>query len=418
VQAIRAQYSLPNVALTIPASFVERLGSGGLDSEYAVNDVINGARVQGNGRLVGTRKFSLTDDKNKGVLSISMAGTTDSVTQGHQEGVTVQTRSVLRFKSTSAVQVTPTGFDVQSFATAADLKNQIQWISTSYGGRRDSEARSRVYGRQESDRREGQRRAVYRLNTSFSEEVTKQFQPAQDFYDDKVRNPLLRYDRFPDNVSVTSNKSQLRIQAVVATDYQLGAPLPVPAFGKETELKFAVHQSVFNNSAAPYLAGEKMSLQEAMRRALTFSAAAAGGGADALQITFGDTAPLQVSFEKDQISVVLSGTAYQQGGQRYSGMDLALAFRPEQKDGKWWLVQAREPEVMLPQLPDGTRPKLGIRDYALRRILTNVIKRDVPARSELEVVELPPPFDSSQGVVASTVLVRDGWFCMSAKEVK
>ncbi len=418
VQAIRAQYSLPNVALTIPASFVERMGSGDMDSEYAVNDVINGARVQGSGRLVGTRKFSLADDKKQGVLSISMAGTTDSLTQGYQDGVTVQTRSVLRFKSTSAVHMTPLGFNVLPFATAADLNNQILRISTTYGGRRDSEARSRVYGRRESDRREGERRATYRLKTSFGEEVAKQFQPAQDYYDEKVRNPLLRYDRFPDDVSVTSSTSQLRIRAVVATDYQLGAPLPMPAFGKETELKFAVHQSVFNHSTVPFLAGEKMSLQDAARRALTFSAATAGGASDSLQITFNDAAPLRVSFESGLLSIVLSGAAYQQGGQRYSGMDLALAFRPEQKDGKWWLVQARDPEVMLPKLPDGTRPKLGVRDYALRRILTNVIKRDVPARSELEMLKLPPPLDSSQGMAISTVLVRDGWFCMSAKEVK
>jgi hypothetical protein len=426
VQQIRQRYGHPNLQVTVPARFLVKNGNGEMDSDYGVSDYINGARVTGSGRLTGTREFQLQKDEQRGLIGVTFSGATNSVTRAYQDGVRVQTQSTLRFTSSSAVHVVPEGFDVQPFASNAQLSNRIQWIATSYSGRRDSEARSRVYGRQEVDRREGQRKAIYRLNTSFYRELKSQFEPAQTFYEERFRRPLLRFDQFPDDVQVSSDESHLRIRADCAAGYQLTAQAPPPSFGKDSEIKLAIHQSALNNTVSAFLASQTMPLRDAVRRTLDFGAeptAADADGAEAdadapLEITFSNALPFQVSLEKGLIVFTLSGNAYQRGEQRYAGMDIVLRFRPEQKSGKWWLVQAQPPEVLLPRLPDGTRPKLGIRDYALRRILTNVIQRDVPERTEIEALELPPPLNQAGELVAASVLVRDGWFCLASKEVE
>jgi hypothetical protein len=94
-------------------------------------------------------------------------------------------------------------------------------------------------------------------------------------------------------------------------------------------------------------------------------------------------------------------------------MDLVLQYHAERKDDRWWLVRSGPPEVALPKRPDGTRPKLGIRDYALRRILTNVAERDAPQRSELVLRQLRPPLDSLEPLVVRELVLNNGWFCVA-----
>ena len=73
---------------------------------------------------------------------------------------------------------------------------------------------------------------------------------------------------------------------------------------------------------------------------------------------------------------------------------------------------------MLPTLSDGRHPKLGLRDYALPRIPTNVTNRDVPSRLELKATNLPPPLDRLEPLAACELLVKDGWFCLAAESRK
>jgi hypothetical protein len=94
-------------------------------------------------------------------------------------------------------------------------------------------------------------------------------------------------------------------------------------------------------------------------------------------------------------------------------MDLVLEYRAERKDNRWWLVRSGPPEVAPPKRPDGTRPKLGVRDYALRRILTNVVERDAPQRSELVLRQLRPPLDRLQPLVVRELMLHEGWFCVA-----
>jgi hypothetical protein len=163
------------------------------------------------------------------------------------------------------------------------------------------------------------------------------------------------------------------------------------------------------------LASRTMSLRAALQQLLGSAAATQGDDDRPLNITFDEKCPLNVSFEEGQMTISLCGQGYESGGKRYSAMDIELALHPERAGDGWWLVQSRPPQVMLPISADGRRPKLGLRDYALRRILTNVLERDVPRRMELKVANLPSPLDRLGPLTACEVLVGDGWFCLATK---
>ena len=415
VQTIRASYTYPNLVVSVPATMIEQVGEQKLQREFDVDDVLNGAAVTGKGRLNAKSRFSLLENREKGVIRVDIIGSTNSDTRSTRQGVTVQSRNVLRFASATAMGVGPSGLSVRPFKTNANLDTEILSISTPYRSRRDAAARREVDARQEADRQLAQRRAIDDLSLAFDQEMGATIKPVNAFYEDNVIRPLNCFDEFPNDVHVFSNETRLDIRAVFAEQYQLAALVAAPAVGDETTLTVVVHQSAFNNTANAMLAWQTISLRAALNSLLGLLLPTEVADDDPLYITFAREHPLSVSFEEGQIAISLSAHGYRYRGQRYSGMDIRLALRPEHTAEGWSLVQSSAPQVMLPILPDGRRPRLGIRDYALRRILTNVIKRDVPSRLELRATNLPPPLDLLEPLAASEVLVKDGWFCMAVE---
>lgn len=418
VQTIRASYTHPNLVVSVPATMIERLGEQTLQREFDVDDVLNGAAVTGKGRLSANSRFSLLENREKAVIRVDIIGSTNSDTRSIRQGVTVQSRNVLRFAAATAIDVGPSGLSVRPFKTNANLNTRILSISTPYRSRRDAAARREVDARQAADRQLAQRRAIDDLSLAFDQEMAATIKPVNAFYEGNVVRPLNCFDKFPDDVHVFSNEPQLGIHAVFAEDYQLAAPIAAPVVGDEATLNIAVHQSAFNNTANTLLASQTMSLRAALQQLLGSVTATQAADDDPLYITFDRERPLCVSFEEGKISISLSGQGYDYGGKRYSGMDIELALRLERTGDGWWLTQSRPPEVMLPMLPNGDRSKLGIRDYALRRILTNVIKRDFPSRLKLAVPDLPSPLDKLGHLAACEVLVKDGWFCLAVESHK
>jgi hypothetical protein len=345
-----------------------------------------------------------------------MRGTTTSETASRQQGVTVRNYNLLTFQSEARLELGANGLKLLTGQTKARLRSDLLHVSTDFGTRlREKRAREIVKARQAEDRAEAERKAINELEVSFHSELSTAVATGNRRYVTSVRHPLMRYDRFPSVLEFSSDGAVLRMQSVLANEYELAAPANWPEAPENAEVTIFVHQSVFNNTIGAMFASRKMSLGTAFGQQL-LSADAIGKERDSMSIEFGQSSPVQVLFRDGHLHLAYSGAHYSKQGQRYSGMDILLQYRIEQQDGQFWLVQAEPPAVVLPRGPDGKRRRLGVRDYTLRRILKNVIEKELPDRTLLSSISWPSPLDALDAVDIVHLEIRNGWLCLGATQ--
>ena len=139
---------------------------------------------------------------------------------------------------------------------------------------------------------------------------------------------------------------------------------------------------------------------------------------DPVRITFADRRPLRVSFQDDELTLALSGKAYVYRKQRYSGMDIIFRYRLQASGATPEFVLSASPEVLLPMRPDGERSRSGVRTITLRRILTNVLQRDVPKSILLDKLSLPQRSNVLGEFAVARMTINDGWLTLDARPVE
>jgi hypothetical protein len=197
----------------------------------------------------------------------------------------------------------------------------------------------------------------------------------------------------------------------------LGVRRPADLSGDSEWLRCFIHQSAINNSAT-ILSGQTEALDVALRRFLAAGNPVAEQQPDPVWIAFADRRPLRVAFQDDEVTLSLSGKAYMYRKQRYSGMDIILRYRLKASGATPELVLSASPEVRLPMRPDGGRSRSGVRTITLRRILTNVLERDVPKSILLDKLSLPQRSNVLGEFAVARMTINDGWLTLDARPVE
>ena len=96
-------------------------------------------------------------------------------------------------------------------------------------------------------------------------------------------------------------------------------------------------------------------------------------------------------------------------------MEISFTYEIRYEDSQQWLVRKEDPTVQHPVGKDGSRPRLGLRDLSLRRVLLNTLKRDLPERIALREVRLPIPARIFEPLEAVHMTSDNGWLTVKAK---
>jgi hypothetical protein len=416
IEKIREPYSHPNVYVAVSEKCLARLANTEIQRDIVINDFFRGSVVRGNGRFVATQTATLSPNgSDHGFVQLGIRGTTTSDTTSAQQGVSVRTHNVLNFESTAGLLLDKNGITAWPWATSGTLRSDLCNVATDFKFKlRENKARQVVESRRATDRREAEAKAIRDLNRSFDSEIPNLLEPTNRQYQEYVRKPLLRFDRFPSDLHFSAAAAKLQLQCVLADRQELAAPGEPPPLRKDSLVRICVHQSAINNTFGQILNSQNVSLQKAFGQQLV--SATKPSSVDvlpetpSLAIQFRESNPISVMFADGHVRVEYSGASYSKQGQRYSGMDIILEYAVEFADGQAVLVQSTDPQVVLPKGPDGTRRRLGVRDYALRRILKNVLERELPARIDLSTGDLPAPFDA---LTVAAVEAENGWLSVS-----
>lgn len=414
-RALRQQYNHPNVVLEIPAPLLKRMRHEPIELDFPVNDYVGGAAVRGTSHMSATRSLSLVPSTNRLEMRFAIAGTIDSTTTGTKDRMTVNTTGELQFVSAAEIAFDKRGFTLAPFGIGAQLKTKITGISSDYRLRRRANAGEReVYARQEADRREAERNAIAGLSAFFNKQLASTMEGLQNDYREQFYYPLVRLDRVPDTMRFRTEAGAATMEMLFADLTQLGVGRPADLSGDSEWLRCFIHQSAINNFAT-ILSDRSEALDVALRRFLAAGDPAADQQPDRIWIKFADRRPLRVSFQDDEVTLTLSGKAYTYRKQRYSGMDIVLRYRLKASEASPEFVLSEAPEVRLPMRSDSGRQRGGVRTATLRRILTNVLERDVPKSVVLDKLPLPQRSNVLGEFAVERMTINDGWLTLDAR---
>ena len=416
--AIRQQYNHPNVVLRLPASWLQRMRREPIELDFPVNEYIRGVAVRGTGHMSATRSLSFVPSTNRLKMRFAISGTTHSTTTGTRDRVTVNTAGVLPFVSTTEIVFDKEGVTLAPFETRAQLRTQITRVSADYllFSRRNAGVRE-AYARQEADRREAEQNAIADLSAMFDKQLTSTIGKLQDDYRGQLYHPLVRLERVPEKTRFRTEAGAATMEMLFADSTQLGVRRPADLSGDSEWLRCFIHQSAINNFAE-VLSGRTEALDVALRRFLAAGDPAADQPPDQVWITFDDRRPLRVAFQDDEVTLALAGKAYQYRKQRYSGMDIIFRYRLQASGATPEFVLSESPEVRLPLRSDGGRQRVGVRTIALRRILTNVLQRDVPKSIDLDKFPLPQKANVLEDFAVERMTINDGWMTLDARPME
>jgi hypothetical protein len=407
VQRLSGSHAEPNLRVLVPTAMIKGFFDQDIDWPYDYGRYIGGAAVRGDGRLLATLRSSVEWSDSNAAVRLDVEGASDSETWSVENGVGVGTTNSLAFKASSTLQFTPEGILIPPFQATGDLSSRITRMSNSYSGRAASVARSEAYARHRGRLGTAERSALSDVSRGMTEEIGGRLELVDQEYQDRFRMPLVRCDRFPERTQLTSSLQGMEMQSLFADPQQLGAGSKSPAFADQPHLQILCHETALNNTFPATLGGRERSLQETLSGVMPGDSFA-DANPNALRLRLDESSPLRVVFEANEIAIRVRATSlmYQyDGGSGDSEGDITISFRyrlqRDDENGGWRLVLAEAPQIQL--------PPLGIRGVTLRRILANILKRDMPEQIKIGRIE-PPAVLAGLGVLEpETLVAKDGW---------
>lgn len=401
-----------NFMLHVPGHLIRIGDEEDVRRSFPVSQCFAGATVRGHGELTGSYEQQLVGSDRHALWAVNFNGTNSSQTRATQQRVTVRQRGTLQFESRGEVRFDFSGFRTRNVATTGSLRTRTTSISTPFRGIRRRIALRRVRERSGSNRRIAERVGLRQASQSFRKELQTAVSRMNRDYQSQVITPLTENDIYPKSTRVVSRNNAVHVGLCFADTADEQFATPREDFYDGKQLRLAVHQAAVNYTSRP-LAGETRSLSATLRNVVSGKAKSDGSDAD-LKIRFADAAPFVVSFNEKKLNVTLHAEGFERAGQVYRGMEISFTYRSEENEGLQSLVLDEKPLVHPPLDENGNRPKLGLRDVSLRRILVNILERDLPEQISVAELELPIPSGLLLPLEPVKLQGENGWLLVEA----
>jgi len=410
---IKKHFSRRNVLIYVPEKSIDRDRHGTVERSFQVSERIGGASVRGSGVMTAQYDWSPVTSDNSAIWRMDVEGTSVSRTSAYQNGVTVRNKSTIPFHSQGSVTFDLSGFRVSDFSTSGNLRLRTTSIRTPFRGLRNRIARRKALKQQASTRGISGRNARRGISNSFRREVESELIDANRNYREDIVLPLNCFDLFPTDSTVQTTSDSVQIGLRLANSRQLAAQHGVDNFYSGNQIRLAVHQSALNNLATS-LAGQTRSLRKMLLELRPSDEQEVDDEQNDVDITFSDLSPIIVSLDEGMIRVRILGENFRRGGQKYRAMEIQFHYDLRYEQGEHYLSLAAKPIVAHPLGSGGSRPKLGIRDLSLRRILLSILERDLPEKIALDEIELPFQVDLLGPLRTVHFQSDNGWALLEA----
>ncbi|MEQ8848863.1 hypothetical protein [Botrimarina sp.] len=406
-QQLQAAYADSNLIVVVPREALSSLSRTTVET-HPVRMTVDGADVRG----VATTTVRATLDappSASGVrLAVSLQGVSRSRTTAYRDGVATQNAGVFRYGSSAAVLLDANGLTVSPLTTSGQLDSQLLRVCSSRRGLRALFQRRIARRRQPIARYDAQRQSIAQADAAGEAWLHQTLQQARERVSAEVLRPLRARDVELAVNECRTTPTLVRLGCRVAAPGRLAVngTLGARAIGDLPTLH--VHESALTSVVAPAFVGRVAPLRVALKELFGGAGASAepGGAPREVVATFDPDNPVEIQIDDDTLAVVLRLDRIEMSGSRYAGMELRLGYTISDSPSGVGL-RAAPPEVLAAERADGTRPRLGIRDFALRRVLTNTAERDQPP--SIDAQELLDRLWPDAGLSVAALRAGAGW---------
>lgn len=259
VQAIRTEFTQPNVLAEVTESALQRLAQRPIDETQSVRDCILGARVCGLAHSTGCLALNTLASPDHVSLELQLTGTIHSDTVGHKKPVRITSHSHTNFVSTKHLQISDDKFLALPAYASAHTKTNIRSVKKTGGNFARGLIERIAWKKVGESKSQGEyiasQRAKQKVNKKFDNQIAEALLKAWGKYDQKARTPLIRRGMFPENFQMSSTDHAINVGVTLASCEQMSTNATPIAMAETPDFSMTLHESAVNNFLPSILAG-------------------------------------------------------------------------------------------------------------------------------------------------------------------
>ena len=429
VAEVETVYGQPNVFLQVDGNVLLAGMQEEISEQLPINDVIQGARVRGTGKLTGYVRFRLTPDPNRAAFEMYSDAMIRSSIRGYSDPAGFTGSGVTRISASKRVYLDLDGMIEESAQARASTRMRTHGVWTRFRRPLINRIGTRIASRQiaasrPASERTVSTRAARQFKQRFEDQAAPMLAEANEAFIYAMRVPMAEQGLLPRKLHLSTTTQHIRARAVQANDFQLAADTAPPTLDSSPIVALKMHESAINNSANNALAGRTLESYELSElQSLMFGGPPLDFAADdgAWNMVLADHDPLSVDVADGAITIRLQGQHYADStltsdlpvevGARY--VSTMTAEGPALlRDGPMWArASGSGPEFQL----TSTAECGSLEQSAVEQTLA---KRFAPIFAEtlaLEPIEIPMDPQGRQ-LVARQCRLEGGWIAIGFDE--
>ncbi|MFW6170162.1 MAG: hypothetical protein ACODAD_06705 [Planctomycetota bacterium] len=423
VEAVRDLAPGANVRLTVSREFLDRVIPDRVDRVDPMKDCVLGTTIRGTSHLVGNMTVVPLPCQHEVQLGVRLRGEADTSGRGYHGPVRMRVVGTAVVEATGDILFGSEGFRRGATRAHVSATGRPTSMWTTYRSRIADGlamhiARRRAARTQQTANYIASRNAEQRLKRQVDEEVQTHLDVLQDIYLDHFRKPLLRRRMFPRVFRATSHEQGARLDMLLATDTQTGAPRPGPLPESQTAFSVHIHATAINNLADTLLAGRTIGQSE-LREFVHYlftgeSQAPSVEQEDQFQIVLADERPLTFHADDSRITLKVRTQRFVTDRAKYPPMNLTIRYTPrwaEEAGLPTWLTEL---EVLPPGFHKQGDRRMSVREIAARRFISRVLERELTSSNRLGTIAFPDLSTALDDLVVTQLIVDDGWITIGA----
>jgi|GEM_PF-4028816 len=415
-----------NLAVRVASPLIEQLT---LRPEYDptdVNECIVGTRVIGSGVTTGTGWLRTIPSANGALLEANFRGVLRTDTIGYNGPVRIYSDGQTQLTGTAVLRLTGDGLTHLATQVDAQASSQTKGIATKFNGGLDRLVK-RIAERQIQKsggkaNQESSMKARKSFGEKFEREIAEQVAEGDESFEKQLRLPMLRRDLFPAAWQWQTTSDALHTRLTFdgrerPTALTRSAAKLADAAPRDGMISIAIHQSMIDNAAEGYLAGDLQYVDELLEDSSADATEDTATAPTGVAVRLDDFQPIVCVFENERMQLEIVGRQFVAGGVEYPAARISLSYRLAESEEGWFLEKDGAPQV-LPNQRYARRPRFGFRGSALKAVLQPELEKSLPKRIDLKLPEdgldedLPEAIKRLKVVHASA---HDGWLRLTLR---
>ncbi|MBS0208631.1 MAG: hypothetical protein JSS27_06710 [Planctomycetes bacterium] len=420
VAALRQQFSHPNMLVEVSNKLVSTGLSRPVDETAPLRDNIMGTQISGTGHTVGQVTGELVADDNRAVIQTVMTGVNHARTVGRNGPALIYSRGESQLSAKKQLILDSEGLRGLPTEAVVKTRTQITGIGSTKKGVADCLVKKIAAKQVPKRKAQGEAVAQQHARAMFARRFNAQAEPlitnANDRFQNRFRNPLVRMGVFPEHLHFSTTQEVLNVVSKQTPEHTLAANTPAPAIAAGTDFSFRLHESMVNNTALGMLAGRTLDKEQMDRLSLDMTGKLPEIGDDEIQkpwsITFADDEPVTMFVDDNVMVITIRGAKYTSDHKPFEAMNITARYKLARDKGRIEALRQGDLEIYPPDFKPNTGDKLSTRQVILKRMLQKRFSRIFRESIVSDGLELKGNWEQYDPLPANQLVADDGWLAI------